>query len=202
MNKEDKKMDNLARNIERYSYQDLLDMDDENRYEIIDGELYLMSSPSVIHQMLVGEIYFQIRSYLQGKKCKVFVSPLDVRFSKEKDFKKIWDVVEPDIMVVCDQDKIDEKGIAGAPDVLIEVLSPSTRRRDKLQKFNLYQQKGVKEYWWVDPEEMVVYPYVLNKEGIYTLAKIYALEEPIKIQQLKNCTINLKDFIEENKNLF
>lgn len=202
MNKEDKKMDNLAREIDRYSYQDLLDMDDENRYEIIDGELYLMSSPSVRHQMLVVEISRQIANYLKGKKCKVFVAPLDVRFSKEKDFKKIWDVVEPDIMVVCDQDKIDEKGIAGVPDVIIEILSPSTSRRDKLQKFSLYQRQGVKEYWIIDANDLLVYPYVLNKEGIYTLAKIYALEEPIKIQQLKNCTINLKDFIEENKNLF
>ena len=177
-------------------------MGDENRYEIIDGELYLMSSPSIRHQLLVGEIFRQIANYLLGKKCKVFVSPIDVRFSKEKDFRKIWNVVIPDVIVVCDENKMDERGIVGAPDLVIEVLSKSSVKHDRLRKFHLYQKQRVKEYWIVDPEEMVVYPYILNKEGSYTLTKIYELEEPIKVEQLKNCKINLKDLIEENKNLF
>lgn len=202
MNKEDNKMENLARKLEKYSYQDLLDMDDEKRYEIIDGDIYQMSSPSVVHQMIATEITRQIANYLEGKKCKVFAAPLDVRFSKEKDFKKVFDVVEPDIFIVCDEEKIDKNGICGVPDTIIEIVSPSSATRDKLLKFNLYQRKGVKEYIIIDPKERLIFPYRINKDGIYTISKIYSLEEPVKIETLKNCKIELEKFLEENKNLF
>lgn len=194
-------MENVARLEKKYSYQDLLEMDDENHYEIVNGELYLMSSPKVIHQLLVGELYRQIANYLQGKKCKVFVAPLDVCFSKETDFRKIWDVVEPDIIIVCDQKKIEKRRIMGAPEVVMEVLSPGSKAHDRFIKFNLYQKEGIQEYWMIDPEERAIFPYRLNEKGIYTLAKVYSLEESVKIEQLENCEIILKEFLEENKEL-
>ncbi len=195
-------MENLARVEKKYSYQDLLDMDDDNRYEIINGELYLMGAPSVIHQMVLGEIYKQIANYLSGKKCKVFVSPLDVCFSKEKDFRKIWNVLQPDISIICDQEKINKQRIVGAPDVVMEVLSPNNIPHDKLIKFNFYQKHKVKEYWIIDPIEQLIFPYVLNEKGIYTISRVYSLDECIKIEQLDNCKIDLKKFLEENKELF
>lgn len=198
--KEKKEMDNLAYKLKKYTYADLLEMDDDKRYELIDGELYLMSSPKILHQEIVGEIYAQLHNYLKGKKCKVFVSPLDVCLSGVKNPKKEYNVVQPDVLVVCDENKLTkDMGIQGAPDLIIEVLSPSTRRHDTYRKFNLYQHYGVKEYWIIDTEAGVIYQYILNEKNIYTLPKTYEITEDIKVNILKNCIISLKDIIENAK---
>lgn len=198
--KEKKEMDNLAYKLKKYTYADLLEMDNDKRYELIDGELYLMSSPQILHQEIVGEIYVQLRNYLKGKKCKAFVSPLDVCLSGVKNPKKEYNVVQPDVLVVCDENKLTkDMGIQGAPDLVIEVLSPSTRRHDTYRKFNLYQHYGVKEYWIIDTEAEVIYQYILNEKNIYTLPKTYEITEDIKVNILKNCIISLKDIIENAK---
>ncbi len=198
--KEKKEMDNLAYKLKKYTYADLLEMDDDKRYELIDGELYLMSSPKILHQEIVGEIYAQLHNYLKGKKCKAFVSPLDVCLSAVKNPKKEYNVVQPDVLVVCDENKLTkDMGIQGAPDLIIEVLSPSTRRHDTYRKFNLYQHYGVREYWIIDTEAEVIYQYILNEKNIYTLPKTYEITEDIKVNILKNCIISLKDIIENAK---
>lgn len=198
--KEKKEMDNLAYKLKKYTYADLLEMDDDKRYELIDGELYLMSSPQILHQEIVGEIYAQLHNYLKGKKCKAFVSPLDVCLSGVKNPKKEYNVVQPDVLVVCDENKLTkDMGIQGTPDLVIEVLSPSTRRHDTYRKFNLYQHYGVKEYWIIDTETEVIYQYILNEKNIYTLPKTYEITEDIKVNILKNCIISLKDIIENTK---
>lgn len=198
--KEKKEMDNLAYKFKKYTYADLLEMDNDKRYELIDGELYLMSSPKILHQEIVGEIYVQLRNYLKGKKCKAFVSPLDVCLSGVKNPKKEYNVVQPDVLVVCDENKLTkDMGIQGAPDLVIEVLSPSTRRHDTYRKFNLYQHYGVREYWIIDTEAEVIYQYILNEKNIYTLPKTYEITEDIKVNILKNCIISLKDIIENAK---
>ena len=112
---------NLAMDLEpeKISYADLLEFDDDKRYELIDGVPYLMASPSVSHQDILMEIAFQIKTYLKGKKCRVFIAPLDVKLSGAIDNKKEYNVVQPDIMVICDQNKITEKNILGAPDLAI-----------------------------------------------------------------------------------
>lgn len=195
--KEKKDMENLAYKTKKYTYEDLLAMDDEKRYELIDGQLYLMSSPTILHQEIVGAIYVQLHSYLMGKKCKVFLSPLDVCLSGVRNPKKEYNVLEPDVMVVCDESKISDKGIEGAPDLIIEVLSPSSRKHDTFVKFNLYQYYGVKEYWIVDAEAEVIYQYILNEKNIYTLPKTYEITEDIKVNILKDCTISLKKLMQE-----
>lgn len=198
--KEKKEMDNLAYKLKKYTYADLLEMDDDKRYELIDGELYLMSSPKILHQEIVGEIYAQLHTYLKGKKCKAFVSPLDVCLSGFKNPKREYNVVQPDVLVVCDENKLTEDmGIQGAPDLVIEVLSPSTRKHDIYRKFNLYQHYGVKEYWIIDTEAEVIYQYILNEKNIYTLPKTYEITEDIKVNILKNCIISLRDIIKDTK---
>ena len=200
---EKKMKDNLARKIEltedlvpkKVSYYDILNLKDDKRYELIDGKKYLMSSPSVIHQEILGEIYSQIREYLKGKKCKVFVAPLDV--SGEKEDKKAYNVVQPDIMVVCDSKKIKESNILGAPDMVIEILSNSTAGHDRILKLNLYQKYGVKEYWIVSPNENVITVFLLNEEKQYTV-KAYYLDDKLKVNVLKDCYVNLKEFCKEN----
>ncbi len=199
---------NLARNlskdsennlepIRRISYEELLKFDDDKRYELIDGILYMMASPKVSHQELVGEIYFQLKQYLKGKKCRVFISPLDVKLSGQKDNKKEFNVVQPDIMVVCDPDKITDKNILGAPDLAIEILSSSNASHDRVIKLNLYQQFGVKEYWIVSLEEQTISVFILNEKEIYTI-KAYYLDERVKVNVLKDCYIELKEFCENN----
>ena len=202
---EKKMKDNLARKIEltedlvpkKVSYYDILNLKDDKRYELIDGKKYLMSSPSVIHQEILGEIYSQIREYLKGKKCKVFVAPLDVKISGEKEDKKAYNVVQPDIMVVCDSKKIKESNILGAPDMVIEILSNSTAGHDRILKLNLYQKYGVKEYWIVSPNENVITVFLLNEEKQYTV-KAYYLDDKLKVNVLKDCYVNLKEFCKEN----
>lgn len=196
-----KKMDNnLAKDLEpeKISYADLLEFDDDKRYELIDGVPYLMSSPSVLHQEILGEIYYQLKSYLKGKKCRVFISPLDVKLSGMVDNKKEFNVVQPDIMVVCDQNKIQEKNILGAPDLAIEIISPSNANHDKVRKLNLYQNFGIKEYWMVSLEEQNILILTLNQEGIYTVSKLCYLDEKAKVNVLDDCYIDLKEFCQNN----
>lgn len=197
--KEKKNMENLALKQRNYTYEDLQNFEDEKRYELINGELYLMSSPTTLHQKIVGEIYAQLHNYLKGKKCQAFVSPLDVCLSGVKNPKKEYNVVQPDILVVCDENKITKNmGIQGAPDLIIEVLSPTSKKHDTFVKYNLYQYYGVKEYWIVDEEVGVIYQYIINEKNIYTLPKTYEITEDIKVNILKDCTISLKDIIGQN----
>ena len=200
MKEEEKKnMENLAYNIKKYTYQDLLEIDDGKRYEIIDGVLYEMSSPSVNHQDILGELYVQLHNYLKGKKCKVFILPLDVCLSGVKEPKKEYNIVEPDIIVVCDEKKITDKCIIGAPDMVIEVVSKYSRKHDTFIKFNLYQKYGVKEYWIIDVEAETISQYILNEKNMYSLQKIYEITEDVKVDVLKNCTISLKELLKETK---
>lgn len=198
--KEKKNMENLAYKVKKYTYQDLLEMDDDKRYELIDGVLYERSSPLTIHQRIVGELYVQLYNYLSGKKCEVFIAPLDVCLSGVRNTKKEYNVVQPDVMVVCDENKITEKCIKGAPDLIIEVASSGTRKHDILRKFNLYQMYGVKEYWIVDAETETILQYILNEKNIYTLPKTYDIIDNVKVDVLNNCTISLKKLMKEIKN--
>lgn len=195
---ENKNMENLAYNIKKYTYQDLLEIDDNKRYELIDGVIYEMSSPTTIHQEIVGELYVQFYNYLKGKRCKVFVSPLDVCLSGVKDTNKEYNVVEPDVILVCDNEKITDKCILGAPDLLIEVLSKTSRKHDTFIKFNLYERYGVKEYWIIDTEAETISQYILNEKNIYTLQKIYEVTEDVEVNVLENCTISLKELLKKD----
>ena len=194
-------MNNLALKQEaeqKYSYADLLNFPEDKRYEIIDGDLYLMSAPTVIHQGILGEILYQIKNYLKGKKCKVFSSPIDVRLSGEKDDTKEFNVVQPDLLIVCDENKIQKNCILGAPDFIVEILSPSTSSMDRVKKFNLYQKFGVKEYWIVAPEEKNISVFLLNKEGIYTIPKAYYLTDKVPVNITRDLYIDLNNYYKEN----
>lgn len=182
-----------------YTYADLLEMDDDNRYEIIDGKLYLMSSPKTKHQAIAGKIYAELLEFLEGKKCTPFIAPLDVAFSKSRQNNKIKNVVQPDVFVVCDRNKIEDGRVFGAPSFVIEILSSSTSRKDRIEKLNLYQKYQVKEYWIIDPVEKSVTPYILNEQGFYMIEKVYELtKEEVPVKTLKGCKINLIEYLKEN----
>jgi Uma2 family endonuclease len=183
-------------NIEKkYSYADYLSWPDDERWELIDGVPYNMSpAPIPNHQRISVELVRQIANYLIDKTCEVFDSPLDVRFpkGKKKNDKEIFDVVQPDIIVVCDKDKIDEdKGCLGAPDIAIEILSPSTASKDTLKKRMLYEKNKVKQYWIVDPQEKEVYIYKLKNNDSYGTPELYTKSDKIKVEGFEGLEIDL-----------
>lgn len=142
----------------RFTYGDYLLWADGERWELIDGEAYCMApAPTVHHQRLVLEMAAQLHAQLRGSRCEAFISPFDVRLPRaEEPDEEITNVVQPDLMIVCDPSKIDDRGCRGAPDFVVEVLSPSTTARDRLNKRDLYERHGVREYWLVHPTERVV----------------------------------------------
>lgn len=138
----------------RFTYEDYCQWQGDERWELIDGEAFLMSpAPRLRHQRILGELHRQMANFLLGKSCQVFVAPVDVRLPKwpgEPD-AKVDTVVQPDLVVVCDPGKLDDAGVRGAPDLVIEILSPATASRDQVSKRDLYLRHGVREYWLVDP---------------------------------------------------
>ena len=176
---------------QHYTYDDYSKWDDDKRYELIDGIPYAMSAPTVRHQRISGELFGQFWNYLKGKQCEVFAAPFDVRLNADKEDDT---VVQPDLVVICDKSKLDEKGCKGAPDLVVEILSPSTASKDKILKLNKYQEVGVKEYWIVDPERNLVDVLTL-RDGFYAI-KTYGEEDVIPVGILKDCEINLKEVFE------
>jgi Uma2 family endonuclease len=149
----------MQRDSKQHTYAEYRTWSDDTRYELIDGIAYLMSpAPSADHQSFVTEIARQVGNALQGKPCRVFVAPIDVRLPRvgaERD-DEVDTVVQPDVLVVFDAKKIDAKGIRGAPDWVIEVLSPRTAGHDLIRKRRAYERAGVREYWLVHPVDRVV----------------------------------------------
>ena len=150
----------------QWTYADMLTWSEEERVELIYGQPHMMAPPSRRHQEISGALYLQLGSFLKDKKCRVYHAPFGVRlFEREGDSPSQVDtLVEPDLTVVCDPDKLDDAGCKGAPDLIIEIISPSTQRHDRLVKYNLYQRAGVREYWIADPMKQRVTVYHFEKE--------------------------------------
>lgn len=184
---------------ERYTFADVLAWPDDERAELIDGEVFLMApAPSRGHQGISVELTRQFANYLEGKKCKAYHAPFDVRlFEKDGDTPEDVDtVVEPDLVVICDPSKLDDRGCKGAPDMVVEILSPSTQRHDRLVKLGLYQRAGVREYWIVSPEEQTVQVF-LYKDGSLLPHEVYSREGVAKVNVLDGCFIELSKVFAE-----
>jgi len=183
----------IERKRRSYSYADYLSWDDDKRYEIIDGEVFDMTSPSVMHQSISFELSMQFGIFFANKPCRVFVAPLDVMLAKNtKRDDEIFTVVQPDIMVVCDSKKIEERGIVGAPDLVIEITSPSTAAKDNIKKRALYEKAGVQEFWLVSPTERIVRVYNLGKDDLFGRESIYDDTAQIKIAQFTGLSIDCR----------
>lgn len=178
---------------ERYTFADCLTWDEKERAEIIDGEIYLMATPSRVHQEISMALAACLYNFLEGKRCRVYQAPFGVRlFERDGDDPEdVSTVVEPDISVVCDPGKLDEYGCKGAPDLIIEILSPSTRRHDRLVKLNLYQRAGVREYWIVDPAYRSVQVFLPDAGGSLRMCEDYGPEDVAKVHVLDGCFIEL-----------
>ena len=169
----------------RYTWTDYQTWPDGERWEIIDGVAYNMSAaPSTRHQVVGGKIYSRLERQLSGKRCTPFIAPTDVRLSET-------DVVQPDILVVCDPSKITPSYIEGAPELVVEVLSPSTSAKDLREKKRLYQRAGVAEYLVVDPLEMYAQRFVLSAENRYGEPEIFGPREVLLLKSLEGIALAL-----------
>lgn len=184
---------------DRYTFADVLAWDDGERAELIDGEVFLMApAPSRVHQGISMELSRQFANYLEGKRCQAYAAPFDVRlFEKDGDTPEDVDtVVEPDLVVICDRSKLDDHGCKGAPDLVVEILSPSTQRHDRLVKLGLYQRAGVREYWIVSPEEQAVQVFTLT-DGLLLPHEVYDRKGVAKVNVLEGCFIELSKVFSE-----
>jgi Uma2 family endonuclease len=165
------------------------ELDEGERYELIDGEAFAMSAPNTRHQAILTELLGRFYVYLQGKPCKVFPAPYDVRLFYEED-ESDDTVVQPDIMVICDKDKIGEDGCHGAPDLVIEILSPSNTATEMEKKFLLYQEAGVREYWIVDSENNTLKVHRFQDSEILT--NTYKTADTVPVAVLPGFSIALE----------
>ena len=180
----------------RFSYSDYCKWTDDGRWELIDGVEYDMSpAPSRIHQKISGELFVRIYNVLKERQCDVYAAPFDVRLPDyaEASDEEIFTLVQPDMVVVCDESKLDERGCMGAPDLVIEILSPYTAGKDMKIKRDLYEQHGVREYWLVHPTDKTVMVYRLRKDKQYARAEIYANQDIVESTVIEGCRIDLTD---------
>lgn len=184
---------------ERYTFADCLTWGENERIEIINGEAVMMAPPSRVHQEISTELVRQLANFLEGKRCKVYPAPFGVRlFEVDGDTPDDVDtMVEPDISVVCDKSKLDDHGCKGAPDLVIEVLSPSSLRHDRLVKLGLYQRAGVREYWIVDPEYKSVQVFTRDGAGSLQISEEYGRSDVAKVNILDGCFVELSKVFSE-----
>jgi Uma2 family endonuclease len=181
---------NLAVKQEYFTFDDYMTWDTDERYELIDGVPYMMSpAPTKLHQKLLGALYRKIADYLDDKSCNVYIAPIDVRLNPEGDDDT---VVQPDLVIVCDESKDDDHGIVGAPDLVVEVLSPSTASYDMGTKLDKYIEAGVREYWIVDPEGQSVRVFIKKDEVNFSINN-YERTEKVPVGILSGLEIDLKD---------
>ena len=182
----------------KYSYADYLTWPEDERWEIINGIPYMQASPSPIHQEILVGLLAQFHHYLTGKPCKVYPAPFCVRLitEGERENEEIKKVVEPDITIVCDKSKLDETGYNGTPDLIIEIISPSSIKMDRLTKFNCYEQAGVSEYWIVEPGGKLVSVFTLQDNQRYGRPETYTEDDEIKVSIFPDLIVDLKPVFE------
>ncbi|WP_258099188.1 Uma2 family endonuclease [Marinoscillum pacificum] len=178
-----------------YSYADYLRWSFEERVELIKGKLFRMSpAPRRSHQGVITVIGNEIFNFLKGNSCKVYYAPFDVRFPNQPNDSdaQTFTVVQPDICVICDFYKLDDAGCKGAPDLIVEILSPFTASKDLKEKYQLYEEHGVKEYWVVYPEEAVLEIYELQ-EGKYVSKGKFVKDDVVTSSVLVGLELNLQE---------
>jgi Uma2 family endonuclease len=184
------------RDQQHHIYADYLTWPEEARCELIDGAAYLMSpAPTLEHQEFAGEIYFQLRRALAGKPCRAFIAPVDVRLPQgEETDEQVDTVVQPDVLVVCDASKLDRRGMRGAPDLVVEVLSPATAGHDQIRKRRVYERAGVREYWLVHPVDRVIAIYRLEN-GEYGKPDVREMHEDTPVGILPGVSVAWEELL-------
>lgn len=176
----------------RCTFQDLLSWDDNSRYEIFDGVPIMLATPTTKHQGIISYLTTEFNIFFKGQTCRVFPSPFTIRLSEADDYDHADNVFEPDISIVCNKNQLDQHGCKGAPNLIVEVLSPSTSRNDRVKKYNTYQRFGVYEYWIIDPLNETVEIYILDN-GTYKRWNAYGREDTISSGQFESFEIKAED---------
>ena len=176
-----------AKKIESYTIDDIYALPDGERAELIDGKIYYMAPPSTRHQRLVSDLHYQIKDFIKQNngECEIFPSPFAV-FLDEND----RNYVEPDLSVICDKNKITDKGCNGAPDWVIEIVSPSSKQMDYFKKLFKYRTAGVREYWVVDSERELVTIYNFEKDSM----EEYAFDKNLPVGIYEGVSLKLSRF--------
>ncbi|MCS6967994.1 MAG: Uma2 family endonuclease [Bernardetiaceae bacterium] len=185
-----------------YTYADYLQWQLSEYVELIKGKIFRMSpAPSTQHQSVVRELMRSLLSYFKkNSPCSIFSAPFDVRLPEKKRAtgdEDIYTVVQPDICVICNLSKIDERGCIGAPDLVVEVISPSTSYKDLKVKYALYEENGVGEYWAVLPGECTLLQFVLNQAGKFELKGIFAGQDSFSSHLFPDLQISLSDVFQQ-----
>jgi Uma2 family endonuclease len=177
-----------------YSYADYYTWDFENRVELINGKIFELSpAPSPYHQEISLDIAFPLKNFLQGKPCKVYYAPFDVRLPrKSTEDKEILTVLQPDICIICDLSKIDKRGCIGPPDIVVEILSPGNSAKEMKNKYEAYQDAGVKEYWVVIPQNQLFLVHTLIN-GKFELEPVKAVGDKVTSSVLPGFSLDLTD---------
>ena len=166
-----------------YTYADYLRWTFVERLELLRGRIFQMSGPNTRHQVISGRLFAQLFDYLKKEKCQVFAAPFDVRLPVKGQLRddEITTVVQPDLCVICDEAKVDERGGCGAPDLVVEILSPGNSKKEVRLKYDLYEEAGVREYWIVNPaEENIVVHSLDAASGKFVALSMYAGGDVIK----------------------
>jgi len=181
-----------AENLQqKHTYADYLQWPEDERWELIDGVPYAMTAPQRLHQDIVFELSRQVGNYLQGKPYKGYTAPFDVRLPRKDEVDaKVETVVQPDLSVICDQIKLDKQGCRGAPDWIIEVLSPATALKDMNTKRSLYERHRVQEYWIIHPEDRWIMVYTLDPQGRYGQPGVFGMDETTAVQRFPDLSID------------
>lgn len=170
-----------------YTEEDYYNLPEDVRAELIDGQIYFQADPCRIHQWILGEIYTAINNYIKSNNglCQVYPAPFAVNLSNNSH-----NIIEPDISVICDHNKLTDQGCTGAPDWIIEIVSPGNPGNDYIRKLNLYADAGVREYWIVDPRVKKVFVYYLEQTDLQI--ETYTFHDKIKVNIYKDLWIDFQ----------
>ncbi|GAN34636.1 MAG: Uma2 family endonuclease [Candidatus Brocadia sp. AMX2] len=183
----------VKKSDQKYTWDDYLTWPEHERWEIIDGVAYNMTpAPSVRHQIVAGKFFSRLEQKLANKTCKPFIVPVDVILSE-------YNIVQPDVFVVCDKNKIAEANIKGSPDLVVEVLSPATALMDLREKKRLYEKFAVKEYIVIDPLEEYVERFCLGADGTYNKGEVFGSQEVLQFKSVEGTEVNLWEIFEVKK---
>ncbi len=186
-------MHNVAHSRQDYTIGDYNKLPEGSRIELLNGQFFNMApAPSTNHQLLLSELHYELLDYIKknNRKCLVFTAPFDV-FLIDPHTKK-QSAVQPDISVICDKSKIDNKGCYGVPDLIIEIVSPSNASTDYIKKTAIYEANGVREYWIVNPIKLNIQVFILTQNGEYGSPDIYSFDECISVVTFAGLSINFK----------
>lgn len=180
-----------------YSYADYLSWQFEQAVELIKGHILKMSAPNRRHQKISMQLSVSLSIAFKGRPCEVYAAPFDVRLPdknrSQKANKEVFTVVQPDLCVICDLDKLDEKGCVGAPDFVIEILSAGNSKKEMRLKKSLYEENGVREYWIIDPERETLLQFVLQPNGVYAPPAIFVSDEQAQSAIFPELKVNLEE---------